>query len=131
MPGYGMTIGSPASFGGGGIAGLGDLAPAIYTGLDNAMPMLTRYYNFQHARMNDQLNNDAYRAQQQAVKYGNEWDALKNYYDVQGLLAKRAQGLAGQTVAGIQQPVAPTQADYLQQVQDRLRTYGYDTGRQW
>ena len=129
MPGYGMYVGNPSSFGGGGIAGLGDLAPAIYTGLGNAMPMLTQYYNFQQSRMNDQLNNDAYRAQQQATKYSNEWDALKNYYDVKGLLAQQAKGQA--SVAGIQPPAVPTQADYLQQVQNRMLTYGFDTGRQW
>ena len=59
MPSYGMTSGLTGyGYGGGGFGGLGDWGQSIYTGLGNAMPMLTQFYNFQdtNALRQDALN---------------------------------------------------------------------------
>lgn len=59
MPSYGMTGNLTGyGYGGGGFGGLGDWGQSIYTGLGNAMPMLTQFYNFQdtNALRQDALN---------------------------------------------------------------------------
>ena len=79
MAGYGMT-GSSAGFGfgGGGFGGIGDFGQALYTGLGNAMPMLTQLYNFQDANA---LRQDAMNAQSSSLRnqtFANGAEALKN-----------------------------------------------------
>ena len=79
MAGYGMT-GSSAGFGfgGGGFGGIGDFGQSLYTGLGNAMPMLTQLYNFQDANA---LRQDAMNAQSSSLRnqtFANGAEALKN-----------------------------------------------------
>lgn len=59
MAAYNMVGSGGYGFGGGGFAGLGDVGQSIYTGLGNAMPMLTQFYNFQdtNALRQDALNS--------------------------------------------------------------------------
>ena len=96
MASYGMYNCTGYSYGGGGFGGIGDWGQSLYTGLGNAMPMLTNFYNFQDTNALRGQNQYAKAALLANTQYNAAADAYKNY----GLMTGRMDFLSGAEAPG-------------------------------